>query len=284
MEASFRVQVVVAALLLLGTWLLYASYPSAGIDPVHGDPTLGIKPEWVEKGYLTGVAPAWQKNANVGHELDLVLLNMPVHVWDGFAWVVERVLPTDSALFVLNTLPAPQRFAFNNGGYQTINFVPSLATMLFGLMCGRLLRGPRSARHKLQILLLAGVAGLVVGQVLNLTGVCPLVKRIWTPSWALFSTGWCCLILAALYGVVDVLEWRRWTWPLVVVGVNSLAIYCMGQLLKPWATHTWQVHLGSRIFLAAGPLWEPVLQALAYGLTFWLMCLWLYRNKIFVRI
>ena len=62
---------------------------------------------------------------------------------------------------------------------------------------------------KLAILIVAGLCGLALGWVLDLTGVCPVVKRIWTPSWALFSSGWCCLILAALYAVIDVLQWRR---------------------------------------------------------------------------
>ena len=187
-------------------------------------------------------------------------------------------------LWLLNLLPRQKPFEFNSGGYQTINVLPSLATMLFGLMCGELLRSPRPGRQKLLILLCAGVGGLLVGQVLNLTGVCPLVKRIWTPSWALFSTGWCCLILAGLYAVVDVLGWRQWTWPLVVVGVNSIAIYCMSMLLKPWVAATWKIHLGPQVFLAWGPLNEPLLTALVVGLTFWLACWWMYRNKIFIRI
>src|SRR5439155_17482903 len=142
-------------------------------------------------------------------------------------------------------------------GYQTLNFLPSLATMLFGLMCGELLRSARPSSRKLLILVAAGAAGLALGQFLNLTGICPLVKRIWTPSWALFSTGWCCLILAGLYLVVDVIGWRRWAFPLVVVGVNSLAIYCMSQLLKPWVAGTLRIHFGPNVFAWLGPLYEP---------------------------
>src|SRR5262249_43136578 len=142
---------------------------------------------------------------------------------------------SDAGKKVDPTKPRPHDengFHYNEGGYQTINFIPSLVTMLFGLMCGELLRTNRSASEKLRILGIAAVAGLLVGQLLDFTGVCPLVKRIWTPSWALFSTGWCILILASLYAVIDVLGWKRWTFPLVVVGVNSIAIYCMSMTLK----------------------------------------------------
>jgi predicted acyltransferase len=253
---SLRTQAITAGAILLATWLLYVLYPHSGANLASDRPAPGVTQQWA-KEHLTGISPAWHKNANIGQAIDLE---------------------------VLNRLPRSKAFEYDRGGYQTLNFLPSLATMIFGLMCGELLRSSRSAKQKLQILALAGVGGLVVGQVLALTGVCPLVKRIWTPSWALFSTGWCCLILAAFYGVVDVLQYRRWAYPLVVVGVNSIAIYCMSQLLKPWAARTLQIHLGKDVFLLWGRLWEPMVQAVLVGLMFWLACWWMYRQKIFVRI
>ena len=122
-------------------------------------------------------------------------------------------------VWLLNLLPTD--FAYSRGGYQTINFIPSLATMLFGLMCGELLRSDRGPGKKLMVLVAAGVGGLLIGLFLEWTGICPIIKRIWTPSWALFSTGWCCLILASLYGIIDVAGLRRWAFPLVVVGAHA---------------------------------------------------------------
>jgi predicted acyltransferase len=257
---SWRTQAVAAALILVATWLLYVLYaafsPHAGIDLSTGAPDVGVSKEWAQQ-HLAGLGETWHKNANVGHALDVWLLNL---------------------------LPRQEPFVFNRGGYQTINFLPSLATMIFGLMAGELLRSSRAAGRKLGVLILAGLGGLAVGQLLDLTSVCPLVKRIWTPSWALYSTGWCLLILAALYAVIDVLRLRRWAFPLVVVGVNSIAIYCMSMLLKPWAADTLRTHLGPDVFLAWGVLNEPALQAVLVGLLFWLACLWMYRQRIFVRI
>ena len=97
-------------------------------------------------------------------------------------------------MWLLNLLPPAEPFRFNRGGYQTINFIPELVTMLFGLMCGELMRSRFSAGKRLLILTGAGLAGIAVGLALDVTGVCPIVKRIWTPSWTLYSTGWCCLI------------------------------------------------------------------------------------------
>jgi hypothetical protein len=109
-------------------------------------------------------------------------------------------------------------------------------------------------------------------------------------------------LLAGLYGVIDVLKFRWWAFPLVVVGMNSIAMYCMSMLLKPWAARTLEIHLGPDIFQlkpAIGPYswtlvetatapmleaWEPAIRATLVGLTFWLACFWLYRQRIFIRI
>jgi predicted acyltransferase len=253
---SFRTQALAACGILVGTWLLYVLYPYSGIDLATGAPEVGVSQAWARE-HLAGVGAAWHKNANVGHALDVWLLNL---------------------------LPRAEPFRFSSGGYATLNFVPSLATMLSGLMCGELLRSGRAAGQKLLWLTAAGLGGLGLGMLLDWSGICPSVKRIWTPSWALFSTGWCCLILAGLYAVIDVLRQRWWAWPLTVVGVNSIAIYCMAMLLDPWTARTWQIHCGRDVFLAWGPLWEPTVKALLVGGTYWLACLWMYRQKIFVRI
>jgi heparan-alpha-glucosaminide N-acetyltransferase len=252
---TLRTQAIVAAGLLAGTWALYTVAAGPGIDPANGAPQVGVPAAWARE-HLSGIGAAWHKNANVGHTVDTWLLNL---------------------------LPRREPFVFNSGGYQTINFIPALVTMLFGLMGGELLRSGRSARDKLLWLFGAGAAGLVLGLAWQALG-CPLVKRLWTPSWALFSTGWCCVILGALYAVVDVRGWRAWSFPLVVVGMNSIAIYSMGMLLKGWTARTLQTHLRADLFKILGPANAPFVQSTLVGLVFWLVCWWMYRRRIFLRI
>ena len=78
--------------------------------------------------------------------------------------------------------------------------------------------------------MIAGVTCLAVGWLLSATGLCPIVKRIWTPSWVLFSGGWCFLFLAAFRAVVDLRGWRAWARPLEVIGMNSIAAYLIVHL------------------------------------------------------
>ncbi len=252
---SAWVQFAAAGLLLAGDWLLFYAYPLPAADFDYA--SVGVPADWP---HLEGLAAHWDKNTNVAAAFD--------------HWF-------------LNRFPRTKSFDYNRGGYETLNFIPSLATMIFGLLTGGLLRSGRPAWQKFALLILFGLLGLLAGWGLDAAGLCPLVKRIWTPSWTLLSTGWALLILAGFYGVVDLLGFRRWTFPLVIVGMNSLVMYCMAALIGGWLASRLQVHLGQEIFTLWGhvdSIYSPLVQStLVLGLM-WLICFWLYRQKMFVRI
>ncbi len=111
-----------------------------------------------------------------------------------------------------------------------------------------------------------------------------MVKRIWTPSFALFSGGWVMLLLAAFVLTVDVLGGRRWAFPCVVAGLNPITLYCLWQLLPGFVSGTIKTHLGSRVFESLGVTYAPMVERLAVLLVFWLVLLWMYRRKLFIRI
>ena len=113
-------------------------------------------------------------------------------------------------VWFLNLFPRESPFRFNGGGYLTLNFVPSLATMIFGLLAGGLVQGraARAGRRRGGSPRGAPPASSL-GLLLHVAGVCPLVKRIWTPSWAIFSAGWAALFLAGWYAAIDLRGWTR---------------------------------------------------------------------------
>ena len=162
-------------------------------------------------------------------------------------WEQDTNFAADVDRKFLNKFPRPEPFVSNAGGYQTLNFIPSIATMLLGLLAGELLRSDRTAKAKLMSLLIGGAVCMAAGLALGYT-VCPLVKRIWTPSWTLFSGAITLWILAAFYGVIDVRGWRRWAFPLVVVGMNSILMYMMSQLMRPWVTVNLRTLFGGNTF------------------------------------
>jgi predicted acyltransferase len=110
------------------------------------------------------------------------------------------------------------------------------------------------------------------------------VKRIWTPGWVLFSGGWCFLLLAAFYALLDLKGCRRWAFPLVVVGMNSIAAYCIDHLFNGFIQKNLITNLGHKMFRVLGNAYEPLLHGAAMMSVCWLILYWMYRRKIFLRI
>jgi predicted acyltransferase len=110
------------------------------------------------------------------------------------------------------------------------------------------------------------------------------VKRIWTPSWTLFSGGICFLFLSAFSWTIDVKQWRRWAFPLIVVGTNSIAAYLIAHLWEDFLRRNLIINLGQAPFYVLGTGLEPLLLGATIFLLYWLFLFWMYRRKIFLRI
>jgi predicted acyltransferase len=248
-----RVQWIALAVILVGYWLAFALWPlpGANFDWAHA----GVTPDFV--GNATGFAAHWNKNTNL-------------------AWAFDT--------WFLNLFPREKPFLFNQGGYATLSFIPTLGTMILGLVAGEMLRSERPGGEKLRWFVIAGVIGLAVGWLLGAAGICPVVKRIWTPSWVLYSGGWCLLGMAAFYALIDVGGWRRWAFPLTVIGMNSIAAYLMDHLFPSFLRDAWKTHLGPNAFKILGPAYEQFLLGACVVATLWLILYAMWRKKIFLRI
>ena len=170
---------------------------------------------------------------------------------------------------------------YYTGYYVGMNAIPSSATIILGVMAGQHILDSRDARRTSVTLLLAGLAMIVAG--LAVSPWFPLIKRIWTPSFTIYSAGWTTLMLAAFYWAVEVQGWRRWTFPLVVVGMNSIAAYIIGNAFGGWfrtATRAW-LELVAPVL---GPVWLPVLQRALFATLAWTVLLWLYRRRVFFKV
>jgi predicted acyltransferase len=245
---GWKVQLATIAVIAVGYTLFFGLWP---LPPEGFDTrTVGVPLDFPQ---YTGWFAHWNKNTNAAHHFD---------VW------------------FLNLFPRVEPFKFNAGGYQTLNFVPSLITMILGLMAGEMLRTEWTKSTKFGLLLLASALCLGIGWLMGMY-VCPIVKRIWTPSWAVYSAGWTFLILVGFFAVLDVLEWRGWEWALVVVGMNSIAMYIMSQIFRGFVRSRLTMHVGSWAFES---IYAPLIMDVLILLVLWLVCVWMYRNKIFLRI
>jgi predicted acyltransferase len=246
-KANKQLRMAVFVALLLGTWATFALWPV-------GPPPDVSALSWMKGTELfTGFYAHWNPHTN-------------------FAAAFDR--------WFLNLFPRSEPYTVSHGGYQTLNFVPSLATMLLGLMVGDCLRKDGGSKAKLRTLAIWGIALILLGLAAGYT-VCPIIKRIWTPSWVLWSGGIVILMLAAFYAIMDIRGWKRWAFPLTIVGMNSIAVYMASQLTKPWIRDTLARTFGSDLFKGS---YGPMIERCSVLFVIWLMCLWLWRQKAFLRI
>ena len=120
----------------------------------------------------------------------------------------------------------------SSGYWVSLNAIPSTSTIIAGAMCGKLLASDRSPSSIMKILGVAAATLMMAGYALSF--YIPMVKRILTASFALYSTGWAILMLLVFYWVIDVLGCKRWAFFLIVVGINSIAAYVVFQLFRGW--------------------------------------------------
>ena len=265
--ARVRTQVVALVLILICFWAAFALYPPP--SPNFDYARVGVSQNWNHN--YTGFLSHWNKNSNLSWAFD---------VW------------------FLNLFPREQPFVFNEGGWSTLSFIPTLGTMILGLIAGRWLRESRSgeSRHfesqslqprptvPVSKLLLLGVVGIALGLALHYSGICPVVKRIWTPSWTIFSGGICFLFLAAFSWVIEMKGFKKWAFPLVVVGMNSIVAYCIAHFMEEFLVSTFRIHLGPNFFQFAGAGLEPFFRGVAILLCYWLVLFWMYQRKLFLKI
>ena len=237
---------------------------------------LGLKPprwQWVGLAFLlVGYWAAWALYPVPGPDYSF-----------GAHWNKNANLGSAFDQWFLNLFPRSKPFEANGGGYVTLSFIPTLGTMILGLAAGRWVRADAPA-VPLRKLLLAGGTGMAAGLLLHVTGLCPIVKRIWTPSWTLFSGGACFFLLAAFSWVIDVRRQRRWAFPLMVIGMNSIAAYMIAHLFEDFLKHSFLTHLGPATFRIFGTAFEPLLIGGAILVSYWLILYWMYKRRIFLRI
>ncbi|MDB6070567.1 MAG: hypothetical protein JWL81_1738 [Verrucomicrobiales bacterium] len=134
------------------------------------------------------------------------------------------------------------------------------------------------------ILVLAGVVSLGLGYGWDVSGWGPSVKKIWTPSWTLFSGGWCFLLMAGFYLVADLGGIRRPLFPLVVIGMNSIAMYVLVHTVAEFFETALVTHFGQGPFAVLGPELAPMLRGAAVLLILWGILRWMYGRRLFLRV
>jgi len=144
---------------------------------------------------VPGVGPGvLEMNGNIVQYVDLTILRG--HLWSPM-WDPEGIVSTLGAI----------------------------ATMFFGVLAGHFLLAQRDETQKIKKLFAFGILLIALGLIMN--NFLPINKNLWTSSYAVFTAGLSSLVFALLYFVVELKKHIRWTKPLVVYGMNPIAIYAL---------------------------------------------------------
>ena len=250
---SVRTQLIALATILVGYWLFFFLYPLP--DASFDYAAVGVTPDWEHN--LKGLAAHWNKNTNA-------------------AWAFDQ--------WFMNLFPREKPFIRNGGGYSTLSFIPTLGTMTLGLLAGQWLKDETSPKEKALKFVAMGVSLLIIALTLNWLGICPNVKRIWTPTWVLFSGGWCFILLAAFFWLVDIQGYRKAFFWLIVIGMNSIAAYVISHTIVEFIHHSIQIHISKTYDQAFGTTYESLVRGGLILFVEWSILYWMYKNRIFVRI
>ena len=159
-----------------------------------------------------------------------------------------------------------------------LNILAEVPNVLAGIWVGNLLRSQFSFRRKLALMLAGVAASIALGMLIS--PIVPINKWLWTASYALVMLGWTLLGFVIFFVLDSGFGFKRPFRFLVIIGMNSLLVYCIGEMLGTRLRHL--ISLGSSW---ASPLGEllPILQAtLAFSLIY-LVTWWLDRKKIYLR-
>jgi predicted acyltransferase len=221
---------------------------------------------------LRGAAAIDTKDGHLAAWLDRLLLDwrpygLGNHLWAGsVTWDPEGLLST----------------------------LPAIGTAMLGVLAGRWISQRRPLGDRLKGLVVAGLVGIMVGQIWNLWF--PINKGIWTSSYVVFTAGMACVTLAAIMWIVDARGWRGWTKFFVIYGMNPIVAFVGSGILARMLYSIFKVdYQGERVSIVEAIFrtfvsWglEPIDASLAFALSFvvfWFVILWaLYRRRIFLKV
>ncbi|MGF7073725.1 acyltransferase family protein [Mucilaginibacter sp. 3215] len=164
-----------------------------------------------------------------------------------------------------------------------LSTIPAIGTAMLGIFTGQFLK-LESAKWPMWkkgiCLLAAGILFIGLGMLWNFAF--PINKRLWTSSFVLFVGGWSLIFLSVFYLVIDVAGYRKWAFPFVLIGVNSILIYLASEGMVDFQ-HTANFFFGGIISHLAQS-WQSVWAAISIVIVQLALLYFLYRNKIFLKI
>jgi predicted acyltransferase len=170
----------------------------------------------------------------------------------------------------------------DGGHWAMFNAIPTAAHTIWGVLAGQLLMSKQSDKRKMQILLIAGAAGLIIGY--GLSPVTPIIKRISTSTFVFVGGGWSLLALALCYWIIDMKKYQKGVQFFAIVGMNPLFIYLFAHVGGANLIQKIVLPFSNALFGWTGELGAHIILSLIVLYFLWYICDWLFKHKIFIRI
>jgi predicted acyltransferase len=166
--------------------------------------------------------------------------------------------------------------------WVSFNVVATSSQVIWGSLAGSVLLSRRTPAMKLKVLLISGIIGIAAG--LALSPLIPFIKKIATASVIIETGGWCFVMLAFSYWLVDLKLIRTIPGFFAVVGMNSLFIYFLFQIGFGSFLEMIALPFSKGLFFWAGEEIILYVNALLTWFMLWYLCYFLHKKKIFIRI
>lgn len=189
-----------------------------------------------------------------------------------------------------STLLADQNFAlyvdqlimgrFDDGTQYTwiLSGFGFTATVLSGLFAGEMIRSGLK-REKIALnLLLIGLAGVALGLIWGIWH--PIVKKLWSSSFVLFSSGLCFVLLALFYWIIDVKGYKKWAFFLKVIGMNAIFAYMVSNTINMPAI---SANLLFGLEQYVGEYYYMITATGGFAILY-LLLWYMYRNNTFIKV
>jgi predicted acyltransferase len=177
--------------------------------------------------------------------------------------------------------------------HTLLSVISVTATVLIGALASRSLRVDHRVTGR--AILMAVWGALLVALGLFLSHWMPLNRRLWTPSFCLFTAGIAMMGFAAFYWVIDGRGTRRGFGLLIAYGANPILLFVLSEAVRMAGemglrdgAGTWRSLWMMAFEWLTPTLWGPkvasLIFALAYTLMFGLLAEFMYRRNWIVKI
>jgi predicted acyltransferase len=112
-----------------------------------------------------------------------------------------------------------------------LSTLPAIGTCLLGVLAGQTLMDARTTPEQKSLRLVgAGIVLIAAGYLWSIQF--PLIKAIWTSSFALVCGGFASILLGMFYQVSDAWRLKRWAEVFIWIGANAVTLYLLASIVS----------------------------------------------------